>query len=117
MIRKYLILGSIACDRNRGLRHWRLGLNQIPNARRSSLQCARCGGSRNNACQLQTKIVLAMPGFIARPLLLICILLPWLASDAQTFTGSVVGRILDSQEAAVANAPVTLISLEKEFER
>jgi hypothetical protein len=36
---------------------------------------------------------------------------------AQTFTGRVVGRIVDSQQTAVPNASVTLRSLEREFER
>lgn len=37
--------------------------------------------------------------------------------SAQTFTGTIVGRILDSQQAAVSNVPVTLINVEKDFER
>jgi len=36
---------------------------------------------------------------------------------AQTFTGTIVGRVLDSQEAAVPGAPVTLRSTETAFER
>jgi len=48
--------------------------------------------------------------------LVVVLLLP-LTTGAQTFTGTIVGRVLDSQDAAVVNASVTLINLEKEFER
>ena len=40
-----------------------------------------------------------------------------LTGEAQTFTGSIVGRILDPQEAAMPNASVTLVNLATEFER
>jgi hypothetical protein len=36
---------------------------------------------------------------------------------AQTFTGTIIGRVVDSQQAAVPNASVTLRSLEKTFAR
>src|SRR5689334_14633236 len=44
------------------------------------------------------------------------LLLP-LTGNAQTFTGNIVGRVVDSHQAAVANASVALISIEREFER
>jgi hypothetical protein len=40
-----------------------------------------------------------------------------LVAQAQTFAGRVVGRVLDSQHAAVPNASVTLRSLERKFNR
>jgi Carboxypeptidase regulatory-like domain/TonB dependent receptor/TonB-dependent Receptor Plug Domain len=40
-----------------------------------------------------------------------------LLAQAQTFTGAVSGRVVDSQQAAIANASVTLRSVEKGFER
>src|SRR5215470_10124446 len=40
-----------------------------------------------------------------------------LIAHAQTFTGRVVGSVVDSQQAAVPNASLTLRSLERQFER
>jgi hypothetical protein len=48
-------------------------------------------------------------------LLIVAFLLP-LIGNTQTFTGTIVGRIVDSQGAAVPNAPLTLVSIDKEFE-
>lgn len=53
---------------------------------------------------------------LAKPLLILCVLLP-LLSRAQTFTGTVAGRILDSEHAVVPNASITLRNLERDFER
>ena len=39
------------------------------------------------------------------------------AARAQTFTGTVVGYVVDSQQAAIPNASVTLRSVERGFER
>jgi len=39
------------------------------------------------------------------------------AARAQTFTGTVVGHVVDSQQAAIANASVALRSVERGFER
>src|SRR5215469_9587825 len=36
---------------------------------------------------------------------------------AQTFTGKIVGRVVDSQQTAIPNAAVTLRNLEREFKR
>ena len=36
---------------------------------------------------------------------------------AQTFTGKIVGRVVDSQQTAIPNAGVTLRNLEREFQR
>src|SRR5215469_14683288 len=55
--------------------------------------------------------------YIDKAVLLILTLLLTLAGQAQTFTGTIVGRVLDSQGAAVATASVSLINLEKEFKR
>ena len=55
--------------------------------------------------------------YLAKIVLFILTLLLTLAGEAQTFTGTIVGRVLDAQNAAVANASVTLINLEKEFEQ
>src|ERR1700719_1217565 len=42
----------------------------------------------------------------------------WLSvARAQTFTGSVVGRVMDSQPAAIPNASLVLRSIEQGFER
>jgi hypothetical protein len=49
--------------------------------------------------------------------LLLSALLLALAARAQTFTGTIVGRVVDSQQTAIPNAAVTLRSLEREFER
>jgi Carboxypeptidase regulatory-like domain len=38
-------------------------------------------------------------------------------ASGQTFTGSVVGRVLDPQHAVIAGAAVTLHSLDRSFER
>src|ERR1700730_13709680 len=38
-------------------------------------------------------------------------------ASAQTFTGSVVGRILDPHRAVIGNAHVTLASVDRSFER
>lgn len=59
---------------------------------------------------LQRPIVLTIAG-------LIVILSASGAATAQTFTGSVFGRIVDSQQKAAAGAVVTLRSLEREYER
>src|SRR5215471_13488683 len=40
-----------------------------------------------------------------------------LMAHAQTFTGRVIGTVVDSQQAAVPNAFLTFRSLEREFER
>lgn len=53
---------------------------------------------------------------VAKPLLLLCVLLP-LLSRAQTFTGSIAGRVVDLGHAAVAHASVRLRNLERDFER
>jgi len=37
-------------------------------------------------------------------------------ASGQTFTGSVVGHVLDPQHAVIANAAVTLNSLDRSFE-
>lgn len=50
------------------------------------------------------------------PSLLLLLLLA-LSAHAQTFTGRVVGRVLDSQQTVVPNASLSLRSLEREFER
>jgi hypothetical protein len=39
------------------------------------------------------------------------------AAHAQTFTGSVVGHVMDFQQAAIPNASITLRSVERGFER
>jgi hypothetical protein len=39
------------------------------------------------------------------------------SSRAQTFTGTIVGRVLDAQRAGVAGARLTLRSVEREFQR
>ena len=36
---------------------------------------------------------------------------------AQTFTGKIVGRVMDSQQTAIPNAGVTLRNPEREFKR
>ena len=59
---------------------------------------------------LQRPIVLTIAG-------LIVILSASGAATAQTFAGSVFGRIVDSQQKAAAGAVVTLRSLEREYER
>ena len=40
-----------------------------------------------------------------------------LAARAQTFTGAVVGRVVDPQQVSISNASITLRSVEREFER
>lgn len=47
---------------------------------------------------------------------MIILLLEWTAS-AQTFTGRIIGRVIDSQQAAIVGASVTLRSVERDFER
>ena len=54
---------------------------------------------------------------IAKCSLLIATLLLASIGDAQTFTSTIVGRILDSQQAAVPNVRVTLINVETDWER
>src|SRR5262245_25362699 len=54
---------------------------------------------------------------IAKCWLLIATLLLPLIGSAQTFTGTVVGRVFDSQQAVIANAAVTLRSDDWDFER
>lgn len=39
------------------------------------------------------------------------------AASAQTFTGRIIGRVVDSQQAGITGASVTLRSVEREFER
>jgi carboxypeptidase family protein/TonB-dependent receptor-like protein len=51
------------------------------------------------------------------PLLLFAALLLTLTVRAQTFTGAVLGRVLDPQRAAIANANVTLHSIDQGFDR
>jgi len=54
---------------------------------------------------------------IAKCSLLIATLLLPVIGSAQTFTGTIVGRTFDSQQAAVPNVTVTLVNVEKDFER
>jgi Carboxypeptidase regulatory-like domain/TonB dependent receptor len=61
-------------------------------------------------CCAAVRISLAFVCFCA------LVLLPF-AGRAQTFTGTVVGRILDFKHAAVPNASITLRNAEKDFER
>src|SRR6516164_5563530 len=53
---------------------------------------------------------------LRRVALLLGAALPSLAL-AQTFTGAVVGRVVDSQQAVIVSAAVTLRSMEQGFER
>jgi len=51
-----------------------------------------------------------------------CLLLFWAVvlyrmAGAQTFTGAVVGHVVDSQQAPIAGATITLRSVERGFER
>ena len=50
-------------------------------------------------------------------LLLVATLLVAVIGSAQTFTGTIVGQILDSQQAAVPKVTVTLVNVDKDFER
>jgi hypothetical protein len=54
---------------------------------------------------------------IANPLLLPAALLLAMTARAQTFSGTIVGHVVDSQQTAVPNATITLHSLQTEFER
>jgi Carboxypeptidase regulatory-like domain/TonB-dependent Receptor Plug Domain len=47
----------------------------------------------------------------------VAVLCSAVAASAQTFTGAVVGRVVDSQQSAVAGASITLHSSERDFER
>jgi len=51
------------------------------------------------------------------PVVLFAALLLALTARAQTFTGAISGRVLDSQQTALPNASVTLQSPELGFER
>ena len=54
-----------------------------------------------------------VPSFLA----LLLALLPASTARAQTFSGTIVGRVVDERQDAIPNASVTLRSSEKEFER
>jgi hypothetical protein len=58
-----------------------------------------------------------MKSRISTPFLLFSALLLALTARAQTFTGAVLGRVLDPQQAGIANAAVTLHSVDQGFER
>jgi hypothetical protein len=55
--------------------------------------------------------------YLANVLLLALSLVFPLVSEAQRFAGSIVGQIVDPQQARVAKAQVTLVNLDTEFER
>ena len=58
-----------------------------------------------------------MKWHVSSPVVLFLTLQLALIAQAQTFTGRVVGRVMDLQQAGVPNASIILRSLDREFER
>src|SRR5690349_17696455 len=54
---------------------------------------------------------------IPKSFLLVSALLLALTAHAQTFTGAVLGRVVDPQGAGIPNAAVTLHSIDQGFDR
>src|SRR6185437_3316477 len=107
IIQGYPNPSSIPCDRIRALRSWRRGLSQS-NLVRTDFR---------RTCRSLMMWELTMNPRIHSPLLLFSALLLALTAHAQTFTGAVLGRVLDPQRAGIANADVTLHSIDKGFDR